>query len=284
MFARCEALLAQTGSDHCVLSIGTAIGAVLTAGKILFGSVSVGCSLGFLSALILKHMCLFHHEEHFSTELVLIMLFPYIAWMMAEAMALSGIVAILFCGIVMAHYTTLNLHPKTLDLSRKLFKVIAYAAETFVFVYMGLALFCFRQDFTHPWVILVSVGALLVARGLNVFPLAAVVNSCRRKERIISFGHQAIMWFAGLRGAIAFALALKARENYATRDAAGTPGAGRAIFTATLATVLFTVLGMGAGIFNLLEQFKAFNRGNSLEDDQELLADRRGSRLLKFDR
>ena len=26
----------------------------------------------------------------------------------------------------------------------------------------------------------------------------------------------------------------------------------------------------GAGIFNLLEQFKAFNRGSNLEDDQEL--------------
>ena len=107
-----QALLAETGSDHRILSIGTAIGAVLTAGKILFGSVSVGCSLGFLSALILKHMCLFHHEEHFSTELVLIMLFPY-CMMMAEVMALSGIKP--FCSVNRdgALYDPKS-HPKTL--------------------------------------------------------------------------------------------------------------------------------------------------------------------------
>jgi NhaP-type Na+/H+ or K+/H+ antiporter len=55
--------------------------------------------------------------------------------MLAEAWTLSGIVSILFCGIVMAHYTTHNLHPDTLSFSRRFFKVVAYGAETFVFVY-----------------------------------------------------------------------------------------------------------------------------------------------------
>jgi hypothetical protein len=51
--------------------------------------------------------------EFEALEMVLTILFPYMSWMLAEAMKLSGIVSILFCGIAMAHYTTRNLHPKT---------------------------------------------------------------------------------------------------------------------------------------------------------------------------
>jgi NhaP-type Na+/H+ or K+/H+ antiporter len=34
----------------------------------------------------------------FQTEILVVVLFPYIAWMLAEAAHLSGIVSILFCG------------------------------------------------------------------------------------------------------------------------------------------------------------------------------------------
>jgi hypothetical protein len=38
---------------------------------------------------------------------------------------------------------------RSLAFSRKFFKVLAFGCESFVFVYMGLALFSFRQDFRH---------------------------------------------------------------------------------------------------------------------------------------
>ena len=211
---------------ECTVSLRTALGAFGTASRILFGSVTVGCILAFLSSLLLKHLNLLRHGEQafFATEMLILIIFPYITWMIAEAFALSGIVSILFCGIIMAHYTTHNLHRTTLAFSRKFFKVVAFSCETFVFVYMGLALFCFRQDFAHPLIVAVAIFGMLLGRALNVYPLTAMVNCRRRAERQISAGCQHIMWFAGLRGAIAFALALKARESYATRgDALNSP-------------------------------------------------------------
>jgi NhaP-type Na+/H+ or K+/H+ antiporter len=56
-----------------------------------------------------------------------------------------GIVAILFCGVVMAHYTYHNLSPQAQKFSTKLFKVMASLSEMFVFAYLGLALFSFDQ-------------------------------------------------------------------------------------------------------------------------------------------
>lgn len=56
-----------------------------------------------------------------------------------------GIVSILFCGVVMAHYTYHNLSPEAQKFSSKLFKVVASLSEMFVFAYLGLALFSFDQ-------------------------------------------------------------------------------------------------------------------------------------------
>ena len=44
-------------------------------------------------------------------EASVVALFPWIAYMAAEAARLVGIVSILFCGIVMGHYTRRNLSP-----------------------------------------------------------------------------------------------------------------------------------------------------------------------------
>lgn len=68
--------------------------------------------MAFASAYLLKHRGMNRRPDLFlQTEVLVVILFPYIAWMLAEAAHLSGIVSILFCGIVMAHYTTHNLHP-----------------------------------------------------------------------------------------------------------------------------------------------------------------------------
>lgn len=80
------------------------------------------------------------------------------------------------------------------------------------------------------WFIGASFGVCLVARALSIFPLCVLANACWRRERVPRT-HMLVMWFAGLRGAIAFALALNARSSHAD-----------VLRAATLATVLCTTL------------------------------------------
>ena len=47
----------------------------------------------------------------------------------------------------------------------------------------------------------------LVGRAVNIFGLSALANLGRGKGKSIPGNMQVVMWFAGLRGAIAFALA-----------------------------------------------------------------------------
>ena len=75
---------------------------------------------------------------------------------------------------------------------------------------------------------------MLLGRAIGVFPLIALLNLCRSKDRQISMGKAAAMWYAGLRGAIAVGLVV------------GIPTSLRYMMTSTTVTiVLLTVFVMG---------------------------------------
>lgn len=73
---------------------------------IFVGSLLYGVVLALLSGLVLKHTTL---DQYAYLETAIIMLFGYASYLLAEGSSLSGIVAILFCGIVQAQYAWPNL-------------------------------------------------------------------------------------------------------------------------------------------------------------------------------
>jgi sodium/hydrogen exchanger 8 len=62
----------------------------------------VGVIVALFSALVLKLTKLYQHP---SLETALMFIFAYLPYMLAEALNLSGIVAILFYGIAMSRYS-----------------------------------------------------------------------------------------------------------------------------------------------------------------------------------
>ena len=56
-----------------------------------------------------------------------------------------GIMAILFNGIVMSHYTHYKLSTVTQITMQQTMRTLAFIAETCVFAYLGLALFSFQH-------------------------------------------------------------------------------------------------------------------------------------------
>ena len=76
-------------------------------------------------------------------EAALSFAFPWAAYYAAEGMALSGIVAILFCGVVMGLYVRPGLSPAAAQLTHDLYETLAKVAETFVFNYIGMAFVTF---------------------------------------------------------------------------------------------------------------------------------------------
>ncbi|XP_017892360.1 sodium/hydrogen exchanger 8 [Ceratina calcarata] len=207
-----------------------------------FASAGIGVVFALISALLLKHVDL---RKNPSLEFGLMLVFTYAPYVLAEGIQLSGIMAILFNGIVMSHYTHFNLSTVTQITMQQTMRTLAFIAETCVFAYLGLALFSFRHRF-EPALVIWSIILCLIGRAANIFPLAFLVN--RFREHQITRKMMFIMWFSGLRGAISYALSLHLDFSDETRHV---------IITTTLIIVLFTTLAFGGSTMPLLKFLRA---------------------------
>ena len=118
---------------------------------------------------------------------------------------MSGIMALFFTGITLSHYNFYNLSESSQISSTYVFEAVASFSETIVFAYLGTTIFSDVHRW-NIWMILFAIVACALARAANTFPLSALVNLKRKIK--ISRNMQIVIWFAGLRGAVAFALAL----------------------------------------------------------------------------
>ena len=239
---------------------------------IFVGSLAVGVLFALSATLFFKflnkhgahegHVTLLQKNNHI--EMALVMIAPYAAYAAAESMSLSGIVAILFCGMVMAHYTVPNLSPETAVNSKVVFKVLATLAETFVFIYMGVAMFLEEEKWSMVPFVLVAMVGCAGGRALNVFPVIRWVNEKRRPARRVPDSHTKMLFVSGLRGAIAFALA-----STTIRDLG--EASGKVIRTATLFIVIFTVLVVGGSCNYLAARWDlgAESAWTGLDDEDE---------------
>ncbi|KFP16693.1 Sodium/hydrogen exchanger 9 [Egretta garzetta] len=173
-------------------------------------------------------------------ETGLFFLLSWSAFLSAEAAGLTGIVAVLFCGVTQAHYTYSNLSPDSKMRTKQLFEFMNFLAENVIFCYMGLALFTFQNHIFNPLFIFGAFVAVFVARACNIYPLSFLLNLGRKQKIPRNFQH--MMMFSGLRGAIAFALAIQDTESQPKQM----------MFTTALLIVFFTVWVFGGGTTPML--------------------------------
>ncbi|OCT80920.1 sodium/hydrogen exchanger 9 isoform X2 [Xenopus laevis] len=204
---------------------------------IFAGSFAMGSAFSVVTALLTKFTKLC---EFPMLETGLFFLLSWSAFLSAEAAGLTGIVAVLFCGVTQAHYTYNNLSDESRLRTKQLFEFMNFLAENFIFCYMGLALFTFQNHMFNALFICGAFISVFVARACNIYPLTFFLNLGRRKKIPRNFQH--IMMFSGLRGAIAFALAI--------RDTDSQPK--QMMFTTTLLVVFFTVWIFGGGTTPML--------------------------------
>lgn len=128
---------------------------------------------------------------------------------------------------------------------------MAQLSENFIFIYLGLTLFTESFDF-KPLFIMITVIGICVARWCSVFPLSKLINwviryKARRRGRDstaeeIPWEHQAMIYWAGLRGAVGVALA------------AGLTGTnGQTLRATVLIVVVLTVIIFGGTTARMLE-------------------------------
>ncbi|RQM26323.1 hypothetical protein B5M09_007449 [Aphanomyces astaci] len=240
--------------------------AILDFTFIFVGSTLVGIVFGMLSALLFKH---YNFKGCLYQEIAVYIMFTYLPFAVCTVVDLSGVVAILFTGISMKHYTCNNLSEEG-----KASYVCSFVLCCLMsYVDLGLAVFSLQEGF-HFGFSVCTLMACLVGRALHVYPLSYLINLRKADDRKIPAATQHMIWFSGLRGALCFALALEWPNELQRQE----------IITVTMVIVLITLFVGGGATVPVLNylQIKRLTPTEELAIDQTVRPLKR-MRVLQFD-
>ncbi|GMI39268.1 hypothetical protein TeGR_g9258, partial [Tetraparma gracilis] len=128
--------------------------------------------------------------------------------------------------------------------AEQIFATLACITETLVFLYMGMSVFTGAFSHWNPFTSLLLLGFCVLARACHIFPLTYLCNMCRPAHDQIPRKMTVVLWFVGLRGAIAFALACNM------------PGPNAKSYIAnTLAICIFTTVVCGGVTEKILTRY-----------------------------
>ncbi|KAI7869947.1 Sodium/hydrogen exchanger family-domain-containing protein [Spinellus fusiger] len=227
------------GQELHAINIFKGIGLFL---GVFWASTLIGILFGITVALMLKHSNLYQFSN---IEACIISLMAYSSYLFSNGAHMSGIVTLLFTGITLKHYAYDNMSLHTKRATKYIFQILSQLSENFIFIYLGVNLFTETDLDYKPLFILFTTLFICIARYFSVVPLSTLINAtCRAlgKPELLPKSHQFMLFWAGLRGAVAFALA----SNLGGESAA-------AMRTTILAVVVLTVLIFGGTTGRILQ-------------------------------
>ncbi|WP_036282349.1 sodium:proton antiporter [Methylocystis sp. ATCC 49242] len=206
---------------------------LLTLLKIVFGGVAVGALCG--GAAIIAS---FRTSEHL-IEAALTTIAAFGSFLLAEHFHFSGVLATVTAGLMMGNLGLLRegeggyLSLKGREFVHGFWEFAAFVANSAVFLMIGLDVATTPfESFGLP-LIFAIIGITLAGRALTVYPLSALFLPSRWK---VTFAEQHVLWWGGLRGALALALALSLPATLPMRDT---------IVVVTFGVVAFSIVVQG---------------------------------------
>ena len=224
-------------------------GAVIDFLVVAGGGLLVGIVLGgFVSYVILRNV-----DDHL-IETVTTLTLALGSFLVAEEFGLligrpdlhlSGILAVVAAGLFVGNVGRLNTSPTTGIALDNFWELLAFIVNSFIFLFLGLAIDLTLFGQRLP-VIILAVGIVLVSRLIVVYGLIGVFNVVRPRRQV-SRSYRHVMYWGGLRGAISLALALTLSSGPFSEYAAD-------LQLMTFGVVLFTLLVQGMSIESLIRR------------------------------
>jgi len=215
--------LFNDGTAVVVFSIAVAAttGTVAPTNAILWfvGTLTVSAGLGLVIGVVATRLMVFA-EDHL-LELAISVVMAYGTYLIADRIGQSGIIATVVAGLVLGTYGRhVGLRDATFDALDQTWEFLAFMLTAFVFLLIGLAISVSALADSAGLIALGLVG-ILVGRALVVY---IVLGGGSRLARASGHGRAVpsawlhVLFWAGLRGAIAVGLALSLPEDLPQRD------------------------------------------------------------------
>jgi monovalent cation:H+ antiporter, CPA1 family len=206
------------------------------SGLVILGSVFCGLLIGNVV------LSLVHRTNDHLVEVTFAMIAAYGSFLLAESLHLSGVLATLISGLVMGKRNSGDtITKKGREAVEAVLEYTAFAANSFIFLFIGI-----QQARREYDTVLVSVGiaimVVMLGRAVAVYPCCMLFS---RSSLQIDMRHQHILFWGGLRGALALALAMGLPPGVPRREE---------IISVCFAVVAFSIFVQGATMTPLLRR------------------------------
>ena len=219
--------------------------------------LGVGCAIGTGVALLTQRYDLGWVEQSLS------LVTAYGAYLLSEDLGGSGVIAVVAEGLVIGNLSLVpGSRPQKRPTMVEFWEFVIFLVNSIVFLLLGDQVL-FPYFLEHIDTSLVAIAAVLASRAVAIFGFSALSGLVTRNP--IPWTEQAVLWWVGLRGSVAIALAL---------SLPGLIGDRQQIISNSFGVVLFTLLVQGLTTKPLLDALKLRENDPTQTQYLELLAQR----------
>ncbi len=176
-------------------------------------SVVGGFAIGGLTALLLRFLWQVIRTPRL--QMALSLSAPFIAYLPAQRLGMSGVLAVVTAGLIINRFTPVVLVPQTRLRAYGFWETLVFGVNAMLFMVVGLQVHSVVEHLSGtPWYVLAGyagaiIATLVVARAVYMFAhgsIAVIIE--RRKLRSAHWAHFTFASWAGIRGAVSLAAAL----------------------------------------------------------------------------
>jgi CPA1 family monovalent cation:H+ antiporter len=253
---------AESLFNDATAAIGLGVVLALVSGQSLNAAGVIGTTVWttfgglFIGAGVAGIILLFtHNTSDHLIELALSTVAAYGSFLIAQQFHASGVLSTLTAGILIGNF---GLPVSYSDKGRAslvdFWEFAAFISNSLIFLLIGVREA--TENYTGAfWPVIIAVLVVTLGRAAAIYPLSAIFN--KSKLRIES-NHQHILFWGGLRGALALALALGLPAEIPHREQ---------IVTAAFGVVAFSIFVQGLTMTPLLHWLKEFPNRSTDEDE-----------------
>ncbi|MEO6224236.1 MAG: sodium:proton antiporter [Sphingomicrobium sp.] len=201
------------------------------------GGIAIGVAVSAAMILII------HRTEDTLVEITLTTVAAYGSFLIAEHLHASGIISALAAGLLVGGFGKRFVSDAGRERMHFAWEYFAFLANSFVFILIGINVANMPLQRLSSVAAVIAVVLVLAGRLLSIYPLAALF---RRSRWQLSAAYQHTLFWGGLRGALALALALAVPAEVPERNA---------IILTAFVVVAFSILVQGLTMPWLIKHF-----------------------------
>jgi CPA1 family monovalent cation:H+ antiporter len=230
------------------------------------GGILIGVAIGWLAGQFHKRV------DDAPIEITVSLLTPFVAYLSAEQLGVSGVLAVVTAGLYLGRRMPELLTFKTRLQGGPVWEMVEFLLNGFVFILIGLQLpevlkglpaSGYSSGELAGYALFISLAAILV-RMTWVFPAAylprLIFKKIREKDPYPSWRHVTIIGWTGMRGVVSLAAALALPLNFPERNL---------ILFLTFMVIFATLVVQGLSLPLLIRRLGVKDDGSAKKEERE---------------